>query len=212
MQSALGRRHFLQTTSGLVLAQHPRAAAAESEGPVYRFAAAGQVIRMTVKFFDNYRSEGFVFRKADRDFCLSREGNKGSDCLPRFDGALAVAQYRLLSSSEAGSRLTLREVVRAIDGDVHLALKPPSERTIRFEAGAASDIQAFGVAAGTPPIGSGVWCILRQDLYVGNLDTPFLVIHWKHTANAIRLLDVMPVGGTRLLDKFLPPSHTANKE
>jgi hypothetical protein len=38
--------------------------------------------------------------------------------------------------------------------------------------------------------------LLRQDLFLNHSPLPFLILHWKHTPEAIRLLDVIPGRGT----------------
>ena len=45
------------------------------------------------------------------------------------------------------------------------------------------------------------WCLFRQDLYFDQQSEPFLVIHWKHTLSAIRVLDLVPGQDTRLAER-----------
>jgi hypothetical protein len=56
-----------------------------------------------------------------------------------------------------------------------------------------------------PPTSSAnllaVWYLVRQDLYLNDQATAFLVIHWKHTLDLISLLDVIPGDGTKLIGK-----------
>jgi hypothetical protein len=44
-----------------------------------------------------------------------------------------------------------------------------------------------------------VWYLLRQDLYLNDQGTAFLIVHWKHILNSIGLLDVIPGDGTELI-------------
>ena len=44
-----------------------------------------------------------------------------------------------------------------------------------------------------------VWYLVRQDLYLNDQATAFLIVHWKHTLNLISLLDVIPGAGTELI-------------
>ena len=76
------------------------------------------------------------------------------------------------------------------------------------EQGVISDIQAFGYQAtgsekAEKPIDASKepWSLLRQDLFFGGHTEPFLVIHWKHTLSAIRILDLIPGNETRLADQ-----------
>lgn len=174
---------------------------------VYRFSAGNCEIRMSVEFFDNYSAKGFWFREqlAQRRFCLSGAGQENRNCLSNFTGAIAIARYHIASRSQSPTAITLTERVRTIDQDSRLVIRPPFERTIDLQDGVASDIQAFGYQPDNAPTSSeaaeapGPWCLLRQDLYLRGDNALFLVIHWKHTLNAIRLFDVIPGDNTRLI-------------
>ncbi len=102
----------------------------------------------------------------------------------------------------------MREYVRTIDRDSRVKDRAPFERALEVRSGLASDIQAFGYEpdAGSP-VQSKVeqrpepWCLFRQDLYLAGAGEAFLVVHWKHTLSAIRILDVIPGFQTRMLDQ-----------
>jgi hypothetical protein len=70
-----------------------------------------------------------------------------------------------------------------------------------------SDIQAFGYnpdddeQTASDPNLLAVWYLVRQDLYLNDQATAFLIVHWKHTLNFIRLLDVIPGDGTELISE-----------
>ena len=184
--------------SGLV-----SAAPSETE-TVYGFETKTCHVRMTVEFFDRYRSKGFWFdeRFKNKRFCLSGSGAEGNDCLANFHGSLAIARYQIWPLHKSPSLPAIREHVRTIDHDVRLSSRPPFERTITLERGVASDIQAFGYQSNSKSSeesSSDPWCLLRQDHYFGGDDTPFLVVHWKHALSAIRLLDIIPGDRTRLV-------------
>jgi hypothetical protein len=175
---------------------------------VYHLATKDRDIRMTVEFYDRYSSNGFWFddRRTGRQFCLNSDGEQKRTCLTNFSGSIAITRYRLRPLSDSRNLLMLREEVRTIDRDSRLNHRPPYERTLELRSGFASDIQAFGVESGTasPPQPSEEqphepWCLFRQDLYLGSEGAPFLVIHWKHTLSAIRILDLIPGDQTRLV-------------
>lgn len=176
---------------------------------VYRFATRECDIRMSVEFYDAYSSNGFRFneRLSDRSYCLSADGEKGHNCLPNFSGSIAIARYRIRSHSNSTHLLVLREHVRSIDRDSRLEERPPFERTLEVHGDLASDIQAFGYesdGSSNQPVPAQVhepWCLFRQDLYLDVASSPFLVVHWKHTLSAIRILDVIPGDQTRLVGK-----------
>jgi hypothetical protein len=175
---------------------------------VFRFATANCDVQMTVDFYDRYSRDGFWFaeRQANRHFCVSAKGQEDSDCLANFSGSLAIARYHIRPRSKPPNLLALREHVRTIDQDSRVSIRPPFERTIQLHGGVASDIQAFGYETdGLSPAREPVppptdpWSLLRQDLYFSGEMMPFLVVHWKHTLNAIRVLDVIPGDQTRLV-------------
>jgi hypothetical protein len=176
---------------------------------VYHFGTRECNIRLTVEFYDRYSSKGFWFneRRAERKYCLSAEGEEGHNCLPNFTGSIAIARYRIQARSNAPDLVILRERVRTIDKDSRLNDRPPFERALKLQGGLASDIQAFGYE---PEAASSLqtkteqvhepWCLFRQDLYLGGEAGAFLVIHWKHTLSAIRILDLIPGEQTHPMD------------
>ena len=183
---------------------------ASKEPLKYRFSTLNAEVELSVDFHDLYASDGFSFQRqpSGRGFCLSAAGEEDRNCLANFRGSLAIAQYRVRPRSRNHRVEAIREQVRTIDYDTRLDLRPPFERTIQLRQGVASDIQAFGyeetpqVAAGSDRIEShGPWYLFRQDLYLQNDQSPFLLLYWKHALNAIRVLDVIPGGQTWLLNK-----------
>jgi hypothetical protein len=203
-RASVSRRLFL--AGGICLGA--RALPPPKEEAVYSFATAECGVRLTVEFHDRYSSSGFSFQdlSADRRFCLSASGEAERNCAAGFVGSLAIARYRFRPHSESGRIGGLREHVRTIDQDAGLRYRPPFDRTIELREGVASDIQAFGYETAPPPSptgpmvpdadSGGPWYYFRQDLYFGGRPTAFLVIHWRHTFSAIRILDVIPGDGT----------------
>ncbi len=179
----------------------------KASGPVYWFETGGYTIRLTFEYQDNYRSNGFGFRErqSDRLFCLSTGGRENQDCLQGFRRSLAIAHYRLRWRGTSVPNLLLRELVREIDRSDAVAPRPTYERSIPLQGGIASDIQAFGYAVapdnsnGEGALSPEVWWLARQDLFLGDANKPFLVVHWKHRLDAIRVLDLIPGAGTRQL-------------
>jgi hypothetical protein len=73
--------------------------------------------------------------------------------------------------------------------------RPPFERVLPLAREIVSDIQAFGYNQTDPEQESeakGLWCLLRQGLYLNDQATAFLIVHWKHTVNLVSLVDVIP--------------------
>ena len=202
----LNRRCFLW--SGLAFDNLLRGSERVKDETVYHFATRECDVRMTVEFYDRYASKGFWFdeRRTDKQYCLSADGQEGNHCLSNFSGSIAVAHYRVRSRSHSLNRLVLRERVRTIDRDSRLDDRPPFERALPLQGGLASDIQAFGYEPVVSDAGNTEapqphepWCLFRQDLYLDGESAPFLVIHWKHTLSAIRILDLIPGDQTQLV-------------
>jgi hypothetical protein len=76
---------------------------------------------------------------------------------------------------------------------------------LAVEQAIVSDIQAFGYYADDLEQATrnaerlAMWYLVRQDLYLNDQATAFLIVHWKHTLNFISLLDVIPGDGTELI-------------
>jgi hypothetical protein len=200
----VNRRAILAGTAGLLALPsygHPNKATPEQ---VYLFATADYRVRMTLEFYDRYRTQELQFaeRSSGRPFCVSSAGQENRNCVKRFDGSVAIARYQVVPLTGSATFLSLREYVRIIDRSDALRERPPFERTIEAQGGWASDIQAFGYdqsdghEAERKSATDHVWCLLRQDLFLKDKSSPFLVVHWKHTLDAIRVLDVIPGTGT----------------
>jgi hypothetical protein len=173
--------------------------------PVYRFLTPVGEVRMSVQYFASSSVNSFRFRDdlTNRTFCLSATGEQNQACLERFVGSMAIAHYQFHSRLRSGAPLNLRERVLTIDHDSRILPRAPFERVLAVERAAVSDIQAFGYNADAEPATSNanlaVWYLVRQDLYLNDQATAFLVIHWKHTLDLISLLDVIPGDGTKLI-------------
>ena len=160
---------------------------------------------MSVQYFANSSTNSFRFRDrlTNRAFCLSANGEEDRTCLERFTGAIAIARYDFRSRIHSPMPLNLRERVLTIDHDSRMSPRPPFERVLAVEREVVSDIQAFGYNRDDPQQAAPnanpltFWCLLRQDLYLNDQPTAFLIVHWKHTVNFISLVDVIPGDGTQ---------------
>jgi hypothetical protein len=197
------RRFFLSSLgslgTALMLTNRESKAENRSESS-YRFRTPECEVRMSVQFLANSSTEGFHFRDrlTNRTFCLSANGREDHGCLERFVGAMAIARYAFRSQRHSAAPLNLRERVLIIDNDSGMSPPPPFERALAVEREMASDIQAFGydpddlqptAFRSKPP---AAWRLLRQDLYLNDRTTAFLIVHWKHTLDVISLVDVIP--------------------
>lgn len=195
------RRNFLWSLASLGLTTKIAASEKPSE-PTYRLLTPEGEVRMSVRYFGSATTDSFHFRDdlTKHVFCLSANGEEKQGCLERFVGSMAIACYDFRSRHRSPAPLSLRERVLTIDQDSRMGPRAPYESVLAVERDVASDIQAFGYNPEDPdakPL--SVWRLLRQDLYLNDRTTAFLIVHWKHTLNFISLVDVIPGDGTELI-------------
>jgi hypothetical protein len=88
---------------------------------------------------------------------------------------------------------------------------PVFEKTIALLNGVGSDIQLFGSAEErfrTHPLcdtADCLWSLVRQEIFYGHEPKPCVVLHWLHTLNKITLVDVIPVGDSRIQKNATDP-------
>jgi hypothetical protein len=201
------RRTFLWSLAsfGLTLKTAKKDKDNPSPEPIYRFLTPDCEVRMSVEYYGKSLSRGFRFRddSAQRTFCLDAKGQEGKSCLQRFVGSMAIARYHFYSRGNSQTPFQLRERVRTIDNDYRIEPRPPFERVLAAEKEIVSDIQAFGYnpddSQQTLTSGSSIWSLLRQDLFLNGEVAAFLIVHWKHTLDSIRLVDVIPGDGTEAI-------------
>lgn len=202
-----GRRSLFWSLAGLGLTAKLSTkmwGAEQRSDHLFRFSTPECEVRMGVQYFANTPSDNLRFRDGltNRAFCLSPNGEEDHSCIARFVGAMAIARYDFRSRSHSQNPLNLRERVLTIDHDSRMSPRPPFERVLPVEESAVSDIQAFGYNPGDPNATRiPVWCLLRQDLYLNDQTSAFLIVHWKHTLDSISLVDVIPGDGTELMSK-----------
>lgn len=177
---------------------------------VYRIRTPECEVRMSVEYFGNSEISTLRFRDSltQRALCLSPNGDADPGCAARFSGSMAIAHYHFHSHSHSHGQppIHLRERVLTIDHDSRIDPRPPFERLLAVQQQTVSDIQAFGYTPDNPPPSApgaqplALWCLVRQDLFLNEQPTAFLIVHWKHTFNAIHLLDVIPGDRTELVN------------
>jgi hypothetical protein len=165
----------------------------------FRLKTPNGEVRMSVRYFTGSSAGSLVFRDdlSARPFCLSADGEQNRNCIERFVGSMAIARYQFRTQR---GPLNLRERVVIIDQDDRMSPRPPYERELAVERDEVSDIQAFGYTpddAEARPL--SVWRLLRQDLYLNDQTTGFLILHWKHTLKSVSLVDVIPGEGTEFI-------------
>jgi hypothetical protein len=200
----LGRRIFLWSMASFGLMGRTPHKPSET---IYHFLTPEFEIEMSVQYFAKSSIKSFHFRDSLNGgrFCLSAEGEENQNCLGRFTGSVAIAHYHFTSRLRSQMPVNLRERVVTIDHDNRMHPPPPFERVLPLDRGFISDIQAFGYNLDDPKQAAStdkdVWCLLRQDLYLNDRATAFLIVHWKHTLNFINLLDVIPGDGTQTISE-----------
>jgi hypothetical protein len=161
-------------------------------------------MEVDVQFYDEVRRAPHFYASNEKGpICLSVEGRpRGESETGNWIGSYAIVHFKLLRQAVGTNALTLRERVRVIDQDADLPDRPPFESAIPINDRSASDIELYGYAEG--PAGKGeqevdrTWRFLRQELFYGKQERPFVILHWKHTVGSITLIDAIPVGRARL--------------
>jgi hypothetical protein len=204
-----GRRAFLRSlataAAGTGLATKAFAFKSDKDSEtVYRIRTPECEVRMSVEYFGSSETGSLRFRDSltGQPFCASANGAEDRSCTARFSGSMAIAHYHFRSRAHTQPALQLRERVLTIDHDSRLDPRPPFERLLAVQRETVSDIQAFGFQPdhSTPdPKQLALWCLVRQDLFLNQQPTAFLIVHWKHTFDAIHLLDVIPGERTELV-------------
>jgi hypothetical protein len=173
----------------------------------YRLLTPECEVQMSVEYFGRTSAENLRFRDrlSNHAFCLSTNGEQDKSCAQRFSGSIAIARYHFQSRLPSQSPVNLRERVLTIDRDARMSPRAPFERVLAAERDVVSDIQAFGYDPNDPSRPGAdagpvpVWCLLRQDLYLNDQPNAFLIVHWKHTLDAISLVDVIPGERTEMI-------------
>jgi hypothetical protein len=208
----LNRRSFLWSLASvgtsIGLASNAFAFKSDKESEtVYRIRTPECEVRMSVEYYGNSEISSLRFRDSltQRAFCLSASGEEDHSCVARFSGSMAIARYHFRSRLHAQPPLQLRERILTIDQDSRMDPRPPFERLLAVQRETVSDIQAFGYRPDSPQPSApdarplSLWCLVRQDLFLNEQPTAFLIVHWKHTFDAIHLLDVIPGDRTELV-------------
>jgi hypothetical protein len=195
------RRSFLWSVAGLGISSRLLRSEKPSDA-TYRLRTPEGEVRMSVRYFAAPATNNFMFRDGltARPFCLSADGEQNRNCLERFVGSMAIASYQFRSRRTPRVPLNLRERVVTIDQDDRMSPRPPFEREMAVERDVVGDIQAFGYTPDGADAGSlAVWRLLRQNLYLNDQTSAFLILHWKHTLKFISLVDVIPGEGTEFI-------------
>jgi hypothetical protein len=177
---------------------------------VYRIQTAECEVRMSVEYFGSSEINSLRFRDflSQRAFCLAPNGEDDRNCADRFSGSIAIAHYHFRSRRHGQPPLNLRERVLTIDHHSRMDPRPPFDRLLAVQRETVSDIQAFGYRPDTPPPAQldgkplALWCLLRQDLFLNQQQAAFLIVHWKHTFDAITLLDVIAGEQTESVERM----------
>jgi hypothetical protein len=195
------RRAFVLLACGLLVADTPVSRQTE-----FRVWNPDFEMTVTIEFYDDLHEEPrFYSRSQDnKQSCITVQGQpcgSGSH-MNNWTGSYAIVHFRLLRQSADVAPGKLRERVRVIDQDEGLPDRPPFETEIAFTDHVGSDIELYGYfqkSSHTAATASDhSWRILRQELIYGTDSRPFMILHWRHTVENIRLIDAIPVGATRL--------------
>ena len=146
-------------------------------------------IQITIDFYN--KIEGDPLRFLGGDACIAFDGGECNRKDENFVGSFAIVHFATKRVAK------LRERVKVIDQEEHMPEQPPFTKSVNVVNGVASDVQLFGHAKGNAgPDANALWLISRQELFLNDERTPFLVLHWRHSVERIILIDVIPGTGT----------------
>jgi hypothetical protein len=141
---------------------------------------------ISIQFFDHVRGKQPKFISAGN--CFLGSGDACHEEPGMFIGAFALVHFAITGTKAK----TVHEKVKLIDKEDHLPEKPIFERTAAIKDGIWSDVQLFGYQTA---VGAGdddhAWLFFRQQLFLDDETTPFLILHWRHNVNEITLIDVI---------------------
>ena len=200
------KRYLFRLFSAVLLAAAPLwAAATASRQTEFKVSSPEFEMEVDVQFYDGVHQAPRFYTNSNGKgpICLSVEGQPcGESETGNWIGSYAIVHFKLLRQAAGTSALTLRERVRVIDQDADLPNRPPFETVVPISDQTASDIELYGYSEGSvgkePHDGDRTWRFLRQEVFYGNQERPFLILHWKHTVESIILIDAIPVGAARL--------------
>lgn len=169
----------------------------------YTFTAGDRIIVIDIRFFDPYRGNRLVFYRddnPDKPICWSGDG-QGGKCPEHFVGVLATVTYAVKRpGGKLGGKTAIRESVTVTSQSPDLPPRPPVDRTQVLSKGTMTDVQAFGYDESDIPEGQRetvrkqakerLWRVCRQELYLDRALTPFAVITWRYTIDAVEIVGV----------------------
>lgn len=170
-------------------------------------------IRLNIQFYDDVHQPPEFYGRSLRGItCFSMDGQPcaGAGQKSRaWIGAFAIVHYYVVAKRPGTSLSRLRERVRVIDHSEGMADRAEFQESIDFVDGVGSDIQLFGseelrfMNRKSPVCDSGdcLWSLVRQEIFYGDQLEPVLIIHWLHTLNEIKLIDVIPLGKSSITTK-----------
>ncbi|HTU44193.1 MAG TPA: hypothetical protein VMF91_03990 [Bryobacteraceae bacterium] len=180
-------------------------AATASHQTEFKVSTPEFAMEVDIQFYDGVRQAPRFYTNSEGKgpICLSVEGRPcGKTETENWIGSYAIVHFKLLRQAAGSNASKLRERVRVIDQDADLPDRPPFESAIPIGDRTASDIELYGYsedsAGKEAQDGDRTWRFLRQELFYGSQERPFLILHWKHTVESIRLIDAIPVGSARL--------------
>jgi hypothetical protein len=204
------RRSFLGSLVSVGLSSKALMFKSEKDSEtVFRILTPECEVRMSVEYFGNSETNSLRFRDflTKRALCVTANGEEDRNCAARFSGSMAIAHYHFRTHHHSQTPLNMRERVLTIDHHSRMEPRPPFESLLAVQRETVSDIQAFGYNPDNPGRSAAdakvlpLWCLLRQDLFLNDEQTAFLIVHWKHTFDAISLLDVIPGDRTELVQR-----------
>jgi len=175
----------------------------KGEPQCYTFTAGNHNIMMEVRFSQPYIGTRLVFYDDEdplKPVCFTGNGENGA-CPSHFVGAVALVTFTVKAArGKLRSKTSIREHVTVTEQSPDLPPRPPFDKTQVVKEGTVNDLQAFGYDEADIPkeqreaerrrSKERLWRHCRQELYMNHETVPFAVIHWRHTLDAIEIVDV----------------------
>jgi hypothetical protein len=166
------------------------------------FVAGARSITFDVQFFPPYQGNRLAFYRDEEHhnpICWSGAGET-RHCPDHFVGSVATVTYTVRRAGKLQRKTAIREYVTVISQSPDLPPRQPAEKTQMPLNGVITDVQAFGYDETDISEGERetvrkkakdrLWRLCRQELYLESDTTPFAILTWRYTLDAIEIVDV----------------------
>jgi hypothetical protein len=169
----------------------------------FRFFKDGLWLYITPQKTILFRGEPLCFFYAGEKTFFTAEGNK-SNCPQKFYGAVRIVKIVVVPQNKRKVLwpVKLRERVTVIRQSEELPDREVIDLSVKIipSKDGITDLQVFGINLDGVPKNEakelqqelfGAWREYRQELFLGESDSPFAIFLWRHTATRIEVIEVI---------------------